>query len=73
MKKLVVDCSTGVATEVDLTEEEIQQREADSQAWIAEQEERESQASAKAEALKSAEAKLKSLGLTANEIQALLS
>jgi dethiobiotin synthetase len=73
MKKLVVDCSTGVVAEIELTEEEIQQREADSQAWIAEQEERESEASAKAQALKSAEAKLKNLGLTANEIQALLS
>lgn len=73
MKKLVVDCSTGVATEVDLTEEEIQQREADLAAWSAEQAEREAEVTAKAKAKASAETKLKALGLTANEIEALLS
>jgi hypothetical protein len=33
--KLVVDCSTGVATEVELTAEEIAQREADAVAYAA--------------------------------------
>ena len=31
--KLVVDCSTGVTTEVELTAEEVAQREVDAQAW----------------------------------------
>jgi hypothetical protein len=33
--KLVVDCSTGVTTEVELTAEEIAQREADATAFAA--------------------------------------
>lgn len=73
MKKLVVDCSTGVTTEVELTDEELAQREADSAAWIVELAEREAQATAKAEAKASAEAKLTALGLTSEEVAALIS
>ena len=71
--KLVVDCSTGVTTEVELTDEEVAQREIDAAAWAVEQAEREAQEAAKAEAKASAEAKLAALGLTADEISALLS
>ena len=71
--KLVVDCSTGITTEVELTAEEIAQREVDAAAWAVEQTEREAEAAAKAEAKASAEAKLEALGLTADEISALLS
>lgn len=71
--KLVVDCSTGITTEVELTDEELAQREADAQAWAEQQAALEAEAAAKATALKSAETKLKALGLTANEIKALLS
>lgn len=71
--KLVIDCSTGITTEVELTDEELAQRDADTAAWAAEQAEREAQATAKAEAKASAEAKLAALGLTADEISALLS
>ena len=71
--KLVVDCSTGITTEVELTDEELAQREADAAAWAVEQAEREAEAAAKAEAKVSAEAKLEALGLTADEISALLS
>jgi len=71
--KLVVDCSTGVTTEVELTDEELAQREVDAQAWAEQQAEREAQEAAKAEAKASAEAKLEALGLTADEISALLS
>ena len=69
--KLIVDCSTGVTTEVELTAEEIAQREVDAAAFAAEQAEREAVAAAKAAAKASAEAKLTSLGLTAEEVAAL--
>jgi len=70
--KLVVDCSTGITTEVELTAEEIAQREADAQAWAEVEAEREAEATAKAKAKASAEAKLAALGLTADEITALV-
>jgi hypothetical protein len=69
--KLIVDCSTGVTTEVELTAEEIAQREADAAAF-AEAKAKEEAAKAEAEAAKaSAQAKLAALGLTAEEIAAL--
>lgn len=71
--KLVVDCSTGITTEIELTAEELAQREADAVAWAIEQAEREAQALAKVEAKASAEAKLAALGLTAEEVSALIS
>ena len=71
--KLVVDCSTGITTEVELTDEELTQREADAAVWAEQEAEREAEAAAKAEAKASAEAKLAALGLTADEISALLS
>lgn len=69
--KLVVDCSTGVTTEVELTDEEVAQREVDAAAYAVEQAEREAAAAAKAAAKASGEAKLAALGLTAEEISAL--
>jgi hypothetical protein len=69
--KLIVDCSTGVTTEVELTNEEIAQKEADAAAYAIEQAERDAAAVAKAAAKASAEAKLAALGLTADEIAAL--
>jgi hypothetical protein len=69
--KLVVDCSTGIATEVPLTAEELAQRETDRLAWEAQEAERLAAEEAK-EALKaSANAKLKALGLTDAEIAAI--
>ena len=69
--KLIVDCSTGETTEVELTAEEIAQREADAAAF-AEAKAAEDAAKAEAEAAKaSAQAKLAALGLTAEEIAAL--
>jgi hypothetical protein len=69
--KLVVDCSTGIATEVPLTAEELAQRETDRLAWEAQEAERLAAEEAK-EALKaSANAKLAALGLTADEIAAI--
>lgn len=69
--KIIVDCSTGVESIVELTDEEIAQLEADRAAWAAEQAAREAAEVAKAEAKASAEAKLASLGLTPEEIAAL--
>ena len=69
--KIIVDCSTGVTTEVELTAEEIAQREVDAAAYAVELAEREAQIAAKAAAKASAEAKLAALGLTAAEIAAL--
>ena len=69
--KLIIDCSTGVTTEVELTAEEIAEREAMA-AEYAVQKAQEEAAKAAAEAAKvSANAKLKALGLTDAEISAL--
>ena len=69
--KLIVDCSTGVTTEVELTAAEIAQREADAAAYAVQKAE-EDAAKAAAEAAKSsANSKLKALGLTDAEISAL--
>ena len=69
--KLVVDCSTGEATEIPLTEAELAQRETDRLAYEAQEADRLA-AEAEQEALKaSANAKLAALGLTADEIAAL--
>ena len=69
--KIIVDCSTGISTEVELTAEEIAQMEADAAKFAEEQAAREAEEAAKATAKASAEAKLASLGLTAEEIAAL--
>jgi hypothetical protein len=69
--KVIVDCSTGVTTEVELTDEEVAQREADAIAYAAQKAEQEAAATAKAAAKASAEAKLAALGLSADEIAAL--
>jgi hypothetical protein len=69
--KIVVDCSTGESTEVELTAEEIAQREADAAKAEADRQAAEAEAQAKAEAKANAEAKLAALGLTAEEIAAL--
>ena len=69
--KLIVDCSTGVTTEVELTDEEVAQQEVDAAAYAAQKAEQEAEAAAKAAAKASGEAKLAALGLTAEEISAL--
>ena len=69
--KVIVDCSTGVTTEVELTNEEVAQREADVAAYAVEQAAREAAEAAKAAAKASGEAKLAALGLTVAEIAAL--
>jgi hypothetical protein len=69
--KLVVDCSTGIATEVPLTAEELAQRETDRIAWETQEATRLAAEEAKAVAEASAISKLTALGLTADEIAAL--
>ncbi len=69
--KIVVDCSTGESTEVELTAEEVAELEARAAEAEAERLAAEAEAQAKAQAKANAEAKLAALGLTAEEIAAL--
>jgi len=69
--KIIVDCSTGVTTEVELTAEEIAQAEADAAAYAVRKAEEDAAVAAKAAAKESANAKLAALGLSADEIAAL--
>ncbi len=68
--KIIVDCSTGAVTEIELTEEEVAQREADAAAYAAEKAQEEADAQIKAEAKA---ALLERLGITAEEATLLLS
>lgn len=70
--KLVVDCSTGVTNEVELTDEEIAQREADAVAIAAEIAQRKAEEEAIAEAKANAVSKLAALGLSEDEINAIV-
>ena len=70
-KKLVVDLAKGTQEYVDLTTEEITQREVDTQAAAIEKAERDAETAAKADAKLAAQAKLQALGLTGEEIAAI--
>ena len=69
--KIIVDCSTGVTTEVELTAAEIAQREADAAAYAVQKAEEDAAKAATEAAKASANSKLKALGLTDAEISAL--
>ena len=70
--KLVVNCATGAVEEVELTAQELAQRDQDAAAY-AEQKALEDAAKAQAEADKeTGKAKLAALGLTDAEIEALV-
>ena len=71
-KKLVVDVAKGTSMYVDLTPEEIEQRAVDAQNAAIEQAEREAAEQAKADAKLSAMAKLQALGLSGDEISAII-
>jgi hypothetical protein len=71
LTKIIVNCETGVVTEVPLTSEEIAQRETDAAAYAIELAEREAAEQAEADAKLSAQAKLAALGLTGEEVAAL--
>jgi len=70
--KLVVDCSTGITTELELTDEEIAQREADALAAAEAEAARKVEEDVKAAAKASAQAKLAALGLSEDEVKALV-
>ena len=69
--RIEINCTTGIETIHELTDEEIAQSEADAAAFAVEQAAREAEAQAKADAKASAQAKLASLGLTGAEVAAL--
>lgn len=71
LTKVVVNCATGVAEVIELTAQEIAQRDQDAAAAAEERSIREAQEVAKAAAKAAAEAKLAALGLTTEEIAAL--
>lgn len=70
--KLEINCTTGETTEVELTAKEIKQRETDAAAYAIEEAERQAEVDAKADAKVSAQAKLKALGLSDAEVEALV-
>lgn len=70
--RLVIDCSTGVSSEVELTDEEIAEQKLSAERYAKEQAEREALAQAQADLKTSAFAKLQALGLTKDEAIALL-
>jgi hypothetical protein len=71
-KKLVVDVAKGTHSYIDLTPEEIEQRRIDAAAAELERQEREAAEQAKADAKLSAMAKLQALGLSGEEITAII-
>lgn len=71
--KSVIDCSTGVETIVELTDEEEAALNAVAEKYAEEKAKAEAEAEAKAEAKASALAKLEALGLTEEEASALIS
>ena len=68
-KKIIVNCETGEVTELELTAEEVAQREADTQAAIADKAKADADAAAKATAKAALLAKL---GISAEEAALLL-
>ena len=70
--KTIIDCSTGIVSEIPLTDAEIAQQAADAQAFAAKQAADEAASAAKATAKASAITKLTALGLTQAEITALI-
>lgn len=70
--KIVVNCETGAIEQVELTTEEIAQMKADAEAYSAQKAEEEAEKAELETKKESGKAKLKELGLTDAEIQALI-
>ena len=70
--KTIVDCSTGIQTNVEMTAEEVAEREAAAAAATIQREADEAVATQTAADKASGEAKLADLGLSADEIAALV-
>lgn len=71
LTKVIVDCSTNTSEVIPLTEEEVAEYHARVQAALEREAQKEAEDAAKSASKASAEAKLASLGLTAEEIAAL--
>ena len=69
--KIIINCTTGEQTEVELTAEEVAQREADALVYAEQQATRKAESDAKAAAKTSAQTKLKALGLSDAEVASL--
>ena len=69
--RVEVNCETGEQTVIELTDAEIAEMEAAKAAFEAEQAQREAEVAAVAVAKEAAQAKLKAIGLTDEEIAAL--
>jgi hypothetical protein len=69
--KIIVDCSTGETAEVELTAEEITERETMAAEYAVQKAAEDAAIAAKAAVKESANAKLVALGLTTEEIEAL--
>ena len=72
LTRIEVNCTTGEVSEIELTAEEIKQRETDAAIAKIEADERAQAEADKLAAKASGQAKLAKLGLTAEEIAALL-
>lgn len=70
--KIIVDCSTGVETVVELTDAEMAEMEQNRLAFEAEQARLKNERDAAVAAKASAQAKLKALGLSDTEVAALI-
>lgn len=70
--KLIINCATGETSEVELTAEEIAQREVDAALFAEAEAARQAEVEAKAAAKLSAQAKLLALGLSDAEVEALV-
>ena len=69
--KVIINCETGVVSEIPLTDEEMAQRAADAERFEQERAAKEAEESAKAAAKQAAQDKLKALGLTDLEVAAI--
>ena len=70
--KLIINCATGETSEVELTAEEVAQREVDAAAFAEAEAARLVEVEAKAAAKASGRAKLLALGLSDAEVEALV-
>jgi hypothetical protein len=69
--KMIVDCSTGITTEVELTAEEIAEREAMAAEYAVQKAQEDAEKAALSAAKQAGQDKLKALGLTDLEIAAI--
>ena len=69
--KIIIDCSTGIESIIELTDAEVAEMELEAGLAAQAQQDRETAEAAKAAAAASAVTKLEAIGLTAEEIAAL--